>query len=429
MKVLWIVNIPFGPLMEMARLKGDNTSGSWLNAALHEFMGDLEVEVCVATTWKGSEIHYKVDKNISYCILPGGVPLRYNERSEKNRKLWEALRTRFSPDIIHVWGTEFSHGYHAMQIMSDVPSIIYMQGLIDSIARYYVSGLSLKEQICFRGLRDLLMVNPIERARQHFGKRAKTELHMIELSKNVIVENNWCAAHCEALAGKCQIFKSKLPIREEFFQNEWSLERMRPFSLMCNTSGYPIKGLHMVIKAMRLIVKQYPNAVLKVPGEDFSSGKGLWGRTKRSGYARLIRHLIDGYNLGRNVKFLGRVPTSELFAQEMATANVFVMPSSIENHSSTLIEAMVVGVPCIASDVGGVSEVVTHGQTGFLYRFEEYELLAHYVCQLFHDCDLANKIGCQARTEMRKQRGSGGLKSELLSFYGQVLKNAEKGTA
>jgi len=429
MKVLWIVNVPFGPMMELAGLKGDNTSGSWLNAALNEFVGDRDVEVCVATTVKGSGFRYSVEKNVSYCLLPGGSPIQYNLRSSNNRKMWETLRERFVPDVIHVWGTEFSHGCHAMQVMSDVPSIIYMQGLIDSIARYYLSGLSRKEQIYFRGLRDLLMANPIERARQHFEERAKTELRMIEQSKNVIVENNWCAAHCEALAENCQIFKSKLPIREEFFQAEWSLKRMRPFSLMCNTSGYPIKGLHMVIKAMRLIVKQYPNAVLKVPGDDFSSGRGLWGRTKRSGYARLIRHLIDGYGLGSKVKFLGCVPTSEMFAQEMATANVFVMPSSIENHSSTLIEAMIVGVPCVASDVGGVSEVVTHGQTGFLYRFEEYELLAHYVCRLFRDCDLAQKIGSQARTEMRKQRGSGGLKSELLSFYGQVLKNAAKGNA
>ena len=61
-----------------------------------------------------------------------------------------------------------------------------------------------------------------------------------------------------------------------------------------------------------------------------------------------------------------------MFAQEMETANVFVMPSSIENHSSTLIEAMIVGVPCVASDVGGISELITHGKTGFLYRFEEY---------------------------------------------------------
>ena len=429
MKVLWIVNIPFGPMMELVGLKGDNPSGSWLNAALNEFIGDPSIEVCVATTWKGSQFCYTTRNNVSYCILPGGPPARYNSQSSKNAKLWATLRDRFSPDVIHVWGTEFRHGYHAMCVMKEVPAIIYMQGLLDSIARYYVSGLSRKEQLLCRGLRELLTVNPIEKVRQQYEKRAKCESLMIARAKNVIVENDWCAAHCSAIAEDCQIFRSKLPVREEFYHCEWSLSRMQPFSIMCNTSGYPIKGLHMLIKALSLIVKKYPNVVLKIPGDSFTSAKGLLGKIRaRMGYSRLIRYLINHYGLCGNVKFLGCVPTSQMFAQEMETANVFVMPSSIENHSSTLIEAMIVGVPCVASDVGGISELITHGKTGFLYRFEEYELLAHYVAQIFSDRELAAKIGPQAMTEMRRQRQSEGIKTEFLAFYEQVMKKKTRTT-
>ena len=55
---------------------------------------------------------------------------------------------------------------------------------------------------------------------------------------------------------------------------------------------------------------------------------------------------------------------------------VFVLSSSIENHASSLKEAMMVGTPSIATFVGGVPEYVRHGENGFLYRFEEYEIMA-----------------------------------------------------
>jgi glycosyltransferase involved in cell wall biosynthesis len=310
-----------------------------------------------------------------------------------------------------------------MQVMSDIPSVIYIQGLLDSIARYYISGLTRAEQIYCRGLLDMLSVNPVEKARRSYERRAFDETKMIRQSKNVIVENNWCAAHCLAVESKCRVFRSKLPIREEFFRAKWVPEQMIPHTIMCNTSGYPIKGLHVLLRALSLIVQEFPDAVLKIPGISFLPRQGFLGRFRGQGYARLIKRLIDVLGLQKNIKFLGLIPTSEGVASEMASSNVFVMPSSIENHSSTLIEAMIVGVPCVASDVGGVGELIEHGETGFLYRFEEYELLAQHVCRLFREQSLACRIGTCAREVMRTQRASGGVKDEFLSIYQSILES------
>jgi glycosyltransferase involved in cell wall biosynthesis len=75
--------------------------------------------------------------------------------------------------------------------------------------------------------------------------------------------------------------------------------------------------------------------------------------------------------------------------QAFLSAHLYVMPSSIENSSNSLCEAQLLGVPTIASYVGGTPSLVEDKKTGYLYRYEEYEMLANIVMNLFAANDLA----------------------------------------
>ena len=66
------------------------------------------------------------------------------------------------------------------------------------------------------------------------------------------------------------------------------------------------------------------------------------------------------------------------------------MPSAIENSSNSLCEAQILGVPVVASYCGGTPSMLTDQQTGYLYRYEEYEMLAHIVIRLFSKNDLSD---------------------------------------
>lgn len=61
--------------------------------------------------------------------------------------------------------------------------------------------------------------------------------------------------------------------------------------------------------------------------------------------------------------------------QEYLNANVFICPSSLENSPNSLGEAQILGTPCLASYVGGIPDMM-FGNEGYLYRFEEIEMLA-----------------------------------------------------
>lgn len=64
-------------------------------------------------------------------------------------------------------------------------------------------------------------------------------------------------------------------------------------------------------------------------------------------------------------------------------SQVFVLPSSIENSPNSLGEAMLLGVPCIASDVGGVRCLMTHSVEGLIYPADDPRLLAYDICEMF----------------------------------------------
>ena len=101
-----------------------------------------------------------------------------------------------------------------------------------------------------------------------------------------------------------------------------------------------------------------------------------------------------------HIEFLGVLSPMEM-ANEIKKANVFVMGSAIENESTALREAMYVGAPCIASNVGSISEIITDGVDGALYRYEEYERMAIKIKRILEDDLLAQQYSENGRKTIR----------------------------
>jgi L-malate glycosyltransferase len=417
--VLWVVNILFGKMLTLIGKAEEENSGSWLGASLQLFYNQHQVEVIIITTAAVNTTLTLKDNNITYCILPGGYPPDYNHLKLSNINSWKKLQEQYNPSVVQIWGTEFSHSINALQAFGNSKVVVYMQGVLRSIARYYTAGLSnteIKQNIT---LRDIIKRDGINDRKRKYFKQAKNEAYILQKAKNVIVENNWCAAYCQSIAPAIKIHKCALTIKEVFFEQNWSKEKTTPFSILSPAASYPIKGLHILLKAMAIVAKQYPQVKLFIPGLSIDINEKGLKRWKQNGYTRLTISLIKQLNLQKHVGFLGSLTASKM-AEQMASTNIFVMPSSIENHSSTLIEAMIVGAPCIASYVGGIPEYIEHGKNGLLYRFEEYEVLAQHICTLLNDNNLAAQFGTAAAAQMRSSRQSKLLKNQLLDIYNNL---------
>lgn len=91
---------------------------------------------------------------------------------------------------------------------------------------------------------------------------------------------------------------------------------------------------------------------------------------------------VRALGLEDRVQFLGK---QDEVAQLISLADVMLLPSEKESFGLVALEAMACGVPTVASDAGGIPELITHGETGFLAKIGDTEAMADYVIRLISD--------------------------------------------
>ena len=139
----------------------------------------------------------------------------------------------------------------------------------------------------------------------------------------------------------------------------------------------------------------------------------------QSSYSRYITSLIDEYKLKGHITFLGAL-NAEQMKQEYLNCNAFICPSSIENSPNSLGEAQILGVPCVASYVGGIPDMIPTAECGKLYRFEDVVMLGDSVCQIFElgsAYDSSKEIMIASERHNRVKN-----KNALLDIYHSIMK-------
>jgi N-acetyl-alpha-D-glucosaminyl L-malate synthase BshA len=106
------------------------------------------------------------------------------------------------------------------------------------------------------------------------------------------------------------------------------------------------------------------------------------------------RELVETLGLADFVRFVGVVDD---VVPLLAAADVLLLPSETESFGLVALEAMASGVPVVASDVGGLPEVVEHGVTGFLAPVGDVDAMAGYCLQLLADRCNGGIYGTNAR--------------------------------
>lgn len=188
-------------------------------------------------------------------------------------------------------------------------------------------------------------------------------------------------------------------VDEERFTPRWSPEGEERRRLLLDRLGYrdkrivlyagrliEIKGVHHLLRAVPDIAAAFPDTVVVVVGSAF------YGSDRLTPYVHMLHR--EGGKYPRHVRFIPYVGHDEL-PDWYKLADVAVVPS-FEREAFGLVnaEAMASGVPVIATDAGGIREVVEHGETGLLLPPEELPFrLPHAICRLLGDPDEARRMG------------------------------------
>jgi glycosyltransferase involved in cell wall biosynthesis len=148
------------------------------------------------------------------------------------------------------------------------------------------------------------------------------------------------------------------------------------------------KGLPHLVDSMREVVENFPRAQLL-----------LCGRGKLESE---LRHQADSLGLQDNVRFAGLVPDESL-PSCYAACDVFVLPSSLEPFGLVLLEAMSMCKPVVATNVGGIPEVVEDGSNGLLVAPQDSESLSQGLLRILSDESLRTRLAKNGRATVESR--------------------------
>jgi len=420
MKILWLVNIP---LPEASLLMNEKPSpfGGWLVNASFKLASISGVNLYVAFPKSGlSDVLQLQGERINYYAFP---PLHEKDiESKRHNAYLKKILEKAKPDIIHIFGTEYPHTLAMVNTCDVSKVVISIQGLCSIIAKHYLSGIPSNIQRRFT-FRDLIKQDSLLQQQSKFLKRGSLEIEAIQKVQHIIGRTTWDRACTYQINPDAIYHHCNETLRDEFYKHEWDIQKCEKHSIFVSQGSYPIKGLHYMLEAMSLILKDFPDAKLYVGGSNITKSDTFKDKLKLTSYGKYNKGLIKKYDLNNNIIFTGLLD-EKLMCQRFINSHVFVSPSTVENESNSLSEAKLLGVPSVASYVGGVIDRIDHGFDGFLYQHDAPYMLAYYVGVIFKNKDLALQISKSAREHALKTHNPHENLCRLLNIYKKIYNNS-----
>lgn len=355
MKVLWFSLSPCGSL------RRSNTSRviqGWM-ISLEDSLkqnSDIDLEVAYFSDKEEKAFTYDGVRYYPMYIKHGGGIIAkfldsYRSTEEIDRQAKYVMLDvvkQSAPDIIHIHGTEQSFGLIADEI-KNIPICYSLQGLLAPITERFFAGYTESQINNYLGwyakLRGTTATHDYKRIRM----KGEREIRFIKGAKYIFGRTEWDRAICRMLNPSAQYFVINEILREPFYTTRWKKNKFgRPLKLLTVLSpGQIYKGYDTLLKAASLMKQHY--------GNDF-----VWnvaGYAPNNWLADLGHKICKTTNEECNINLCGLVNAQDL-ATMLADSDIYVQTSHIENSPNSLCEAMIVGTPIIATNVGGTETML-----------------------------------------------------------------------
>ena len=419
-RVLWFVNAPFPAVNKRLGKPEYVGTGSWLRATVIEMVKCNNLQIGIAWASDGVQQYEQFeDAGMAYYLIPQHpLPARKNN---KISKIWLHLKRilnlvrrhnyineleycvravdDFKPDLVHVWGTELFYGL--ISNMIDSPVLIRFQGLLSVIRDDYWGGVKWRERIFMPNE----MLDYID-----LCNRARTEIMIIRQNKYFEGRTFWDHSHLREHNTVASYYDIPVMMRKSFYEAKWSIENATKHMVYITARSQPLKGTTCLIQAINIIRRYVPDVHLRIGG-----------LITRTGYGSLLKRMVCDLGLEDHVTFLGTLSEGDIIS-ELLNSHVYVLSSYIENECNSLIEAQMVGVPCVAAYVGGVTSTVTDHVTGLMFHKGDSATLAMNIRRIFDDDVLALSLSQEARNNAHNRYAKEVIVSSTLSAYKDILK-------
>ena len=304
----------------------------------------------------------------------GRVPVRYLPTPRRfsnptfhvrERRTLAAALADLRPDVVHAQDA-LQYGYVCLKTRSPAPVVVSVHGIVREERRYVtgrtarlrtsIAGVAM-ERYCIRHAPYL--VAPTRYAENVFGNQMRG-----------------------------RFWEIPNPISDRFFSLEPAPE---PGRILFTGSLIPRKRLLDLVEALPAVLAATPHVRLRVTGG-----------ASDPAYGDIVRMRVRELGLEGVVAFLGGVSFAELL-DEYRRAWVLALPSGEETSPMVIAEAMAVGMPVVATRVGGVSSLVEEGITGSLVDVGDVGALAARLADVLGDPDAHATFGAAGRARAEER--------------------------
>ena len=429
MKVLWLVNIMLPVIGEHLKKNYYPICG-WLSGLSSDLIKkpNIQLVVCFPQEFSDEVLEGTVD-NLEYYGFPKDKK-NFTANSKQNQNDLLKIVKKVNPDIVHIFGTERVHSNAMMNACVTLGLedrvVIHIQGLVSIIGKYHYYAYLEPKVVLHKSFRDFVKSHGIVEQRNEFIKQGEIERECIKKAKYVLGRTDWDEACVKQINPNATYMYASESLRDEFYKYNWDLDKCEKHSIFMSQVHYPIKGFHLFLEVFPMILEKYPDAHLYVAGKDLINVDNI-SKFKQNGYQKYIRKLILKNRLDKHITFLGSLNEKEM-CQRYLKSHVFICPSSIENSSNSVAEATILGVPTIASDVGGMRNILIHEKEGYIYPSDEPYMIPYYIEKIFGDDNNAKELSINAIKHAKKLYDREANTNRVLEIYNEIVHSENNGT-
>lgn len=421
MKLLWLTNSPANYCLKFSS-DGYNGVG-WVSSAENYISNIQDIDLAIGFVM--SEQSFKVKQNnTTYYPIPNPVhktsierfqklmrfALNYGIKTYENKieqyykDYFRIIINDFKPDIIHVWGSEQYMGL--VSEVTEIPVVLHIQGIINPCLNAFLPpGFSWEQWI---GMKKSLCSILLRKMEKNLWKNnADREKRILKRVKYLMGRTEWDKRVSEIYAPNAIYMHSGELLREVFYKKT---ERIIPqiktiVSIISNT---PYKGYDMILKTASVLKND-----LNV---DFE-----W-RCYGNIDPYFIEKRIGINHVDVNVRLMG-VASAELLYDSLKQSTIYFHPSYIDNSPNSVCEAQLLGIPVVATNVGGISSIVNDGINGYLVPANDPFQAAYCINELFFNEEINKAFGDKGQKIATMRHNRQTIVNELLGNYDKILKS------
>lgn len=414
MRILWFTNTP--SLYDQG--KHSYHGGGWIESLEKLLQQENSIELAVSFFHRTDQQKIIKGETTYYPILRKSAkknPIKFilntitGELESDDTVIPKLLNVinDFQPDVIHVFGTE--EIFASVQTLTKIPTIIHLQGLLNpSVNAYFPAGHCKSNffintffiRMNLIGLGDLAGF-------KRFKNQAVREANNLRNAKNVMGRTEWDRKIAKLYNPNVAYFHIDEVLRSLFYNNENRIRTQSSKIIVVSTLSPTIyKGIDVVLKAANILKNETEiNFEWRIVGLN---------RTDR-----LLKYFISSTKIEPekvNLKFIGKKSPKELNNLLLETS-IFIHPSYIDNSPNSVCEAQIMGVPVIACNVGGVSSLIDHKETGILVPSNGVYEIVSWINELSRNQELSNSLSQNGKMKAQLRHNQIKISQELINVY------------